>query len=168
MANDTAREFYVERLKAESAVTLQILKALPKGRLDYKPDQRSPSAHQLAWTLAYELKSCIDILKDGKTDWKPLPPQPMERILQDFEQNANHLAEQAARTDEENWERPGQFLYDGQFVSEHPVGIFLWLSLFDSIHHRGQLAAYLRPMGGKVPAIYGPSADDPQGMGAWH
>ena len=30
-----------------------------------------------------------------------------------------------------------------------------------SMHHRGQLAAYLRAMGSKVPAIYGASADEP-------
>jgi uncharacterized damage-inducible protein DinB len=30
-----------------------------------------------------------------------------------------------------------------------------------SIHHRGQLASYLRPMGSKVPSIYGGSADEP-------
>jgi DinB family len=51
-------------------------------------------------------------------------------------------------------------------LAEHPAGTFLWLSLFDAIHHRGQLTACLRPMGGKVPAIYGPSADA-QGSGAW-
>jgi uncharacterized damage-inducible protein DinB len=39
------------------------------------------------------------------------------------------------------------------------VSQFLWFILFDAIHHRGQLSAYLRPMGGKVPSIYGPSAD---------
>lgn len=44
-------------------------------------------------------------------------------------------------------------------MMESPVGEFLWYLFFDAIHHRGQLAAYLRPMGGKVPAIYGPSAD---------
>jgi len=33
--------------------------------------------------------------------------------------------------------------------------------MFDAIHHRGQLSAYLRPMGAKVPSICGPSADDP-------
>jgi uncharacterized damage-inducible protein DinB len=27
-------------------------------------------------------------------------------------------------------------------------------------HHRGQMTVYLRLMGAKVPAIYGPSADD--------
>jgi uncharacterized damage-inducible protein DinB len=31
--------------------------------------------------------------------------------------------------------------------------------LLDLIHHRGQLSVYIRPMGGKVPSIYGPSAD---------
>ena len=55
---------------------------------------------------------------------------------------------------------------EGKLVAEHPAGTFVWLCLFDAIHHRGQLAAYLRPMGGKVPPIYGPSADA-HGMGAW-
>ena len=43
---------------------------------------------------------------------------------------------------------------------EDSVGAFVWGFLFDLIHHRGQLTTYLRPMGGKVPSIYGPSADD--------
>jgi uncharacterized damage-inducible protein DinB len=34
------------------------------------------------------------------------------------------------------------------------------MSLKHGIHHRGQLSAYLRPMGAKVPSIYGPSADE--------
>ena len=40
---------------------------------------------------------------------------------------------------------------------------FVWGMFFDAIHHRGQLTTYLRPMGGKVPSIYGPSGDDPGG-----
>jgi uncharacterized damage-inducible protein DinB len=66
--------------------------------------------------------------------------------------------------DEEAWNRTAQFYVNGKVVSEQPVGTFLWFILFDAIHHRGQLAAYLRPMGGKVPAIYGPSADEPSKM----
>ena len=58
------------------------------------------------------------------------------------------------------WEQPARFFHNGALVLEQPAGAFLWFVLFDSIHHRGQLAAYLRPMGGKVPSIYGPSADD--------
>jgi uncharacterized damage-inducible protein DinB len=45
-------------------------------------------------------------------------------------------------------------------MSEQPIGQFLWFIHFDAIHHRGQLSAYLRPMGANVPAIYGPSADE--------
>jgi len=37
----------------------------------------------------------------------------------------------------------------------------LWIALFDAVHHRGQLSTYIRPMGGKVPSIYGPSGDAP-------
>jgi uncharacterized damage-inducible protein DinB len=40
-------------------------------------------------------------------------------------------------------------------------GNALWLMLNDSIHHRGQLTVYLRMAGGRVPSIYGPSADEP-------
>jgi uncharacterized damage-inducible protein DinB len=46
-------------------------------------------------------------------------------------------------------------------VWETSLGDMLFGILFDAIHHRGQLSTYLRPMGAKVPSIYGPSADDP-------
>jgi uncharacterized damage-inducible protein DinB len=36
---------------------------------------------------------------------------------------------------------------------------FLAMTIKHSVHHRGQLSTYLRPMGGKVPGIYGPTAD---------
>jgi hypothetical protein len=42
---------------------------------------------------------------------------------------------------------------------EKPLVEFLWDSMFNAIHHRGQLSAYLRPRG-RVPSIYGPSADE--------
>ena len=76
-----------------------------------------------------------------------------------FEQWSQELTDLVAGLDDASWNRVAQFYYDGKVVSEQPVGQFLWFILFDSIHHRGQLAAYLRPMGAKVPSIYGPSAD---------
>ncbi len=48
----------------------------------------------------------------------------------------------------------------GDAAWETTIDGFVWGFLFDAIHHRGQLSTYLRPMGGKVPSIYGPSADD--------
>ena len=46
-----------------------------------------------------------------------------------------------------------------EILLKDTVGGLLWIALFDLVHHRGQLSAYIRPMGGKVPSIYGPSAD---------
>jgi uncharacterized damage-inducible protein DinB len=39
-------------------------------------------------------------------------------------------------------------------------GKMAWGLLLDLIHHRGQLSVYIRNMGGRVPAIYGPSGDE--------
>ena len=41
-----------------------------------------------------------------------------------------------------------------------PCVTFVNFAIKHSVHHRGQLSAYLRPMGAKVPSIYGPSGDD--------
>jgi uncharacterized damage-inducible protein DinB len=46
-------------------------------------------------------------------------------------------------------------------LGDMTVSDFAWFMLFDQIHHRGQLAVYVRMAGGKVPSIYGPSADEP-------
>jgi uncharacterized damage-inducible protein DinB len=63
--------------------------------------------------------------------------------------------------DDAAWNKKAQFLMDGNVAWEAPLGDMLYGFLFDAIHHRGQLSTYLRPMGAKVPSIYGPSADDP-------
>jgi uncharacterized damage-inducible protein DinB len=50
--------------------------------------------------------------------------------------------------------------FGGKLFKTAPVGETAWDFLLDAIHHRGQLTAYIRPMGGKVPSVYGPTADD--------
>jgi uncharacterized damage-inducible protein DinB len=162
----TLREFYLKRLQAEFPVTQQVLRAVPKDRLSYKPDERSPSAEQLVWTVTNELKSSLEAATENRTEFKVIPPPPLDEMLQKFDQWAKELTHLVSKMDENAWDKNVQLYFDGKLVAEQPVGSFLWLILLDSIHHRGQLSAYLRPMGGKVPAIYGPSADD-KGMGAW-
>ena len=49
-------------------------------------------------------------------------------------------------------------------VLQQPYASYLGFANNHSLHHRGQLASYLRAMGSKVPAIYGGSADEPMGM----
>lgn len=155
----TPREFYLERRRAEIPVFLRVLKSLPADQLGYKPHDRSPSAEQLVWTLTSELRACLDAASQYRAEWKGDPPPPLNDMLALFERWSNELTDLVAKMDEPSWNRVAQFYYNGKVVSEQPVGQFLWFILFDAIHHRGQLAAYLRPMGAKVPSIYGPSAD---------
>ena len=159
----TSREFYLERRRAENPVFLRLIKALPPDRLDYRPHERSPSAEQIMWTMTKELRSCLDVVTQNKTEWTTEPPPPFAEMLGLFEQWSGELADYVEKMDEASWNRVAQFYVNGAVVSERPVGQFLWFILFDGIHHRGQLSAYLRPMGGKVPAIYGPSADSRSG-----
>ena len=59
----------------------------------------------------------------------------------------------------ENWSRVGQLRVGDRIAMEGPASDIVGLFHFDEIHHRGQLSTYLRPMGAKVPSIYGPSGD---------
>lgn len=156
----TNREFYLQRREAEFPVFMSVLKALPPDQLNYRPHERSPSAEQIVWTLARELKACIGAAKDGKAEMENIPPPPLAEMLAMYERWSKELIDAVSKVDDEGWDRKAQGIYQGKVVMEQPLGIFLWFILFDAIHHRGQLAAYLRPMGGKVPSIYGPSADD--------
>ncbi len=155
----TLREFYVERRRAEAPVFLNVLRALPAGGLGYTPHDRSPSAEQLVWTLVGELRSCLEAATDYRTEWRSEPAPPLTQMIALFEQRSNDLIERVSAMDDAGWDRPVQFYYQGRIVSEQPLGQFLWFIHFDAVHHRGQLSAYLRPMGGRVPSIYGPSAD---------
>jgi uncharacterized damage-inducible protein DinB len=155
----TSRQFYLERRRAELPVFVRVLRSLPADRLSYKPHERCPSAEQLAWTLTSELRACVEVAKEGRTEWRQEAPPPFDSVLELFERWSEELLELVEAMAESSWEKVAQFFYGGKVVSEQPVGQFLWFILFDAIHHRGQLAAYLRPMGGTVPSIYGPSAD---------
>lgn len=137
-----------------------MLRALPPDRLDYKPHERGPSAQQLAWTLAAEMRACVDVVTQYRSEWQDVTPPPLDEMIRLFERSTTELEGTVAAMDDAAWERKAQFVYQGKVVSEQPAGEFLWFILFDAIHHRGQLTTYLRPMGAKVPSIYGPSADE--------
>jgi uncharacterized damage-inducible protein DinB len=155
----TSREFYLERRRAENPIFVRVMQSIPPDRTDYKPHERSPSAAQIMWTMTNELRSCVMVAKENRGEWKTDPPPPIEEMQRQFEQLLQGLTSAVEEMDDAAWERTAEFYFNGKKVNEQPAGQFLWYILFDAIHHRGQLSTYLRPMGAKVPAIYGPSAD---------
>lgn len=155
----TSRDFYLERRRAENPIFVNVMRSIPADRADYKPHDRSPSAHQIMWTMTNELRSCVMVARENRGEWKTDPPPPVDEMQRLFEQLLNDLTSEVEKMDDAAWDRVAKFYFNGKMVNEQPAGQFLWFILFDAIHHRGQLTAYLRPMGAKVPAIYGPSGD---------
>lgn len=157
----TNLEFCIARRKAELAAFVRVLKAVPQGRLDYRPDPKARTAAELAWLLAAEEGALVTLLDTGTIEWKEQkPPASAEEIVAAFERNVAAVNDRLARLDEAGWQKKVRFLMEGAPPWEDTLGEFVWGFLFDAVHHRGQLSTYLRPMGGKVPSIYGPSADD--------
>jgi len=141
---------------------VKVLRAVPEGRLDYRPDPKARTAAELAWVLAAEEAALVQLLDTGSVEWSDTPPPPRAAdIVAAYEKNAAAVNERLDRLDAAGWEKKGQFLMGGAPAWEDTIEGFVWGFFFDSVHHRGQLSTYLRPMGGKVPSIYGPSADDP-------
>jgi uncharacterized damage-inducible protein DinB len=160
MASDL--EYCRKQRTQELPKFVKVLKAMPQERLDYRPEPKARTAAELAWVLAVEEAALVTLLDSGRLEWKDeKPPAAVDEIVSVYERSAAAVNERLARLDQAAWEKKVQMLMGGQVVWEDTMGEFVWGFLLDAIHHRGQLTTYLRPMGGKVPAIYGPSADDP-------
>jgi uncharacterized damage-inducible protein DinB len=78
-------------------------------------------------------------------------------VLSWYEDSFPPKLDQVAKLSPESWARPLPFFE----IYNLPAVMYLQFMLSHTIHHRGQLAAYLRPMGAKVPSIYGGSFDEP-------
>lgn len=157
----TLREFLQQRWTNERPAFERVLHAMPLAQFAYSPHERSPSAAQIVWILALEAKLCSELIDAGQSNWEPgPPPTDCETIVSAFETHSAELGERIGLMDEAAWQNKARLLVHGNLAWEAPLGDLLWRMFFDSIHHRGQLSTYIRPMGGKVPSIYGPSGDN--------
>jgi uncharacterized damage-inducible protein DinB len=162
----TAREQFSAAFEREHDRTMRVLRAFPEDQSDFRPHERSRSAREVAWPLALGLERLMVKALTTGFDWsKPSggpPPLParMSEITQAVE-GARAKVEGALRAaDDARLEGTVQFFVAPKTLGDYPTMDFLWFLLFDHVHHRGQLSVYLRIVG-KVPAIYGPSGDEP-------
>jgi uncharacterized damage-inducible protein DinB len=172
----TNREFFLQWWEQEHPTFLRVFKALPVDKSDYRPHEPSMSAAELVWLLAYEVQTGEELIDTGQSNWKetvcggvtitysPMgsAPKNLGEMITAYEKAHQELVRRLKELDDKTWEeKKVKFVVDGQVTHEDTLGGAFWLLLFDAIHHRGQLTTYIRPMGGKVPSIYGPSADNP-------
>jgi uncharacterized damage-inducible protein DinB len=154
----TNREFFLQHCDAEFPRFLAVFEATPADRLDYRPHPKSRSAYELIGHLIGQ--DLLELAATGSINHRMQAPfTTLADGLDAYRQAHDALAQQLRTVNDATWEAPGRFLLDGTVIYEFPRRDLAWMLLFDGLHHRGQLSTYLRPMGGKVPSIYGPSAD---------
>jgi uncharacterized damage-inducible protein DinB len=158
----TAAETLASLWEGEFPATCQVLAAVNDDNRAYKPDPKSRSAWDLATHLATADIWFIDSILNGKFEWNPDAAKQAEsqfknvKDIVDFYKKAfpAKLAQLRALPAEKLTATVSFF-----GMMEMPNVKYIGFANNHCIHHRGQLAAYLRAMGSKVPNIYGPSAD---------
>jgi len=140
----------------ESQTTHKVLSRIPEGS-DYRPDPKSRTAKEIAWQILCEERMLIDGLETGKLTWNPPEmPATMKEVVTEYEKLSATMPKRWADLPAERWDGTLEF-----FGHDREAAPMAWSFLFDIVHHRGQITTYLRPMGAKVPQIYGPSGDEP-------
>jgi uncharacterized damage-inducible protein DinB len=157
-------QFMTGLWEGEYPATLKVIKAVPDEGCKYRPDEKSRTGWELVTHLAGGDIWFLQSIIDGKFGWDPEEAKKRETAFASVKDVAAYyeatfpakLAEVRALSAGE-LTRPVDFF--GMFTQ--PAAWYLGFANNHSMHHRGQLAAYLRAMGSKVPAIYGGSADEP-------
>ena len=150
-----------QSIEQESVATRRVIAAVPAGNRDYKPDPKSRTAWEIATHLATSDVWFADSILNGEFAWTgEEPPLPAEftdpgAVARWHErQLADRLGKLRALPAERLLEEVDFFGTKGPLVT------FMVAFNNHHVHHRGQLAGYLRAAGSKVPAIYGVSADE--------
>lgn len=152
--------FLLPQLKAEQAVTRKIIASVPRGGENYKPGQNGMSAFELARHIAIcELWFLNAVIHGQFRDVTPPPDTATtcQDIATWYAGSVDRhlpLLEQLSDAD-----LAKEIDYIG--LRNDPAVAYLNIAIRHSVHHRGQLSAYLRGMGAAVPAIYVESADEP-------
>lgn len=150
---------FLPQLKNEHRTTRTIIEAIPLDKGDYKPDEIAKSAIDLAWHIAIAEMRFMDAVINGEFNVTPQPR--LEEVKNSEDLIAWYVPEFNSRIEKLAALTPDQLLkiVDFRGTFQLPAVMYLGFVLHHSVHHRGQLSMYLRPMGAKVPAIYGESYD---------
>jgi uncharacterized damage-inducible protein DinB len=157
-------DYFAKMFDYESSNTLKVLRAVPNDHRDYKPDEKSRTAWELATHLVGSDLWFLDSVCDATFVYDPEVENKrtaglntMDDVVEFYTREYPKRIQRLRSTPSEQLAKEVDFFG----VTKEPAIWFLGLANNHGIHHRGQLMTYLRAMGSKVPAIYGGSADEP-------
>ena len=156
----TLLQFHIHDYEFEIPTTRGVLLAVPDSGADYRPDPKSRTARELVFHIAGTEKWFLDSLALGDFSMEePSMPGTLKThadIVAWWDREIAAGLEKVKKLDAAQAAKVLDFF--GSF--QLPTAVFMgWLTKH-TVHHRGQLAAYIRSAGGKVPSIYGGSADE--------
>jgi uncharacterized damage-inducible protein DinB len=153
----TYKDMMLGRIEQEQKTTRRVIDAIPSQRLEYKHDPKGRTALQLADHIVASELWFLNGIADGKFEWKdPKPLSSKAEILALYDKEFPAAMARAKKSTGEHLVKVTDF-----FGMKMPTFTFIQFCQDHTVHHRGQLSTLLRPMGGKVPDIYGGSADEP-------
>ena len=149
-------------LKIEHRTTRQVIEAIPPDRGDYRPDAVSRTALELAWHIVSAEKRFFGGIAVGAFDFNPIHrPDSITNAAGVAAWFDETFAESLANLERLGGEQLTRMM-DFRGMFQLPAAFFIQIAINHTIHHRGQLTMYLRPMGAQVPSIYGESYDATQ------
>jgi uncharacterized damage-inducible protein DinB len=164
------KEFLLAEIEREIDRSRRALEQVPAGKYDWKPHEKSMIFGYLAnmvatipmWITMQINQDELDLapVDGGKIEQKRLDTG--EELMQALDKAAADARSAFENTTDEYLQTNWRLLARGQVVMEAPRYEMIQDTINHWAHHRGQMTVYLRLMGAKVPAIYGPSADDNQ------
>lgn len=151
-----SKQFFTELLQGELPIFVRLFQALPQSKLGWKAHKRNKTALELLQILSLEAVSLRKLLKTGvmSFDEQPVVKNSADAVKV-FKKEFPASVKAVKAISDKDWlnKEVGMPEWKG------PFGVMSIHLFLDFIHHRGQLSTYIRPMGGKVPSIYGPSGD---------
>ncbi|HWE53181.1 MAG TPA: DinB family protein [Bryobacteraceae bacterium] len=152
-------DFVLPTLKKESATTAKVIAATPNDHLDYRPSEKCMPAAELLWHIPSSDLMFLEGILSGTFAAGPERPEAVTTPAQIAEWYSERMSSGIERLSAFTPEESARMLdFHGFFKG--PAAELVTVAVNHSIHHRGQLSSYIRPMGGKVPSVYGPSADE--------
>src|SRR5262245_13372983 len=162
-------EVLIADLDRETPITKRALEAVPDGRDDWKPHAKSMPLGRLAGLVAMMPSWLTMMVAQDEFDVAPPPGTPSQfkmpsrsELAATAEQGFTGARKAIEGSTDDHLLKPWRLKARGAVVAEGTRLSMMRDALMHLSHHRGQLTVYLRLNDVPVPAVYGPTADDPR------
>ena len=161
-------ELFLAELDREVPRSRHALEQVPPDKRDWKPHDKSMAFGYLAdmvatipsWLAMIVKQDELDVAPKGGQQFRPPESKSSSEFVAALEKSAAEARAALKSVDDDFLQTHWRLLAGGQVVADMPRHQMLRETINHWAHHRGQMTVYLRLMGAKVPALYGPSADD--------